>query len=135
MSVTVNDIMKLPCMSEAKVIAGEAGLTRVLSSVTVLEFSDTSDLQQEILSNIDFYGSELVITAFASIPENIEKQCDNIRRLAAVGEAGLILYYVGILMPRVDPALIELANQLAAFPRPAGFRFCRCRNHDSRASV
>lgn len=112
MSVTVNDIMKLPCMSEAKVIAGEAGLTRVLSSVTVLEFSDTSDLQQEILSNIDFYGSELVITAFASIPENVGKQCDNIRRLAAVGEAGLILYYVGILMPRVDPALIELANQL-----------------------
>lgn len=112
MSVTVNDILKLPCMNGANVVAGKGGLTKALSSVTVLEFSDANDLQQEILSNIDFYGSELVITAFANIPANVEQQCANIRRLAAVGEAGMILYYVGILMPCVDPALIELANQL-----------------------
>jgi len=112
MSVTVNDIMKLPCMNGAKVVAGEGGLTKALSSVTVLEFSDANDVQQEILSNIDFYGSEMVITAFANIPDNVEQQCANIQRLASVGEAGMILYYVGILMPKVDPALIELANQL-----------------------
>ncbi len=112
MSVSVQDILALPCMNGAKVVAGHGGLTKVLSSVTVLEFSDANDLQKEILSNIDFYGSELVITAFASIPENIEQQCANIRRLASVGEAGMILYYVGILMPRVDEALIELANSL-----------------------
>lgn len=112
MSVSVQDILALPCMNGAKVVAGHGGLTKVLSSVTVLEFSDANDLQKEILSNIDFYGSELVITAFASIPENIEQQCANIRRLASVGEAGMILYYVGILMTRVDEALIELANSL-----------------------
>lgn len=112
MSVSVQDILALPCMNGAKVVAGHGGLTKVLSSVTVLEFSDANDLQKEFLSNIDFYGSELVITAFASIPENIEQQCANIRRLASVGEAGMILYYVGILMPRVDEALIELANSL-----------------------
>ena len=112
MSVSVQDILALPCMNGAKVVAGHGGLTKVLSSVTVLEFSNANDLQKEILSNIDFYGSELVITAFASIPENIEQQCANIRRLASVGEAGMILYYVGILMPRVDEALIELANSL-----------------------
>lgn len=112
MSVTVNDILKLPCLNGAKVVAGEAALTKVISSVTVLEFSDPNDQQKEILASIDFYGSEMVITAFAHIPENVEEQCENIRRLASVGEAGMILYYVGILMPRVDPALIELANQL-----------------------
>lgn len=112
MSVTVNDIMKLPCMNGAKVIAGEGGLTKALSSVSVLEFSDANDLQREILSNIEFYGNELVITAFAHIRDNVEQQCANIRRLASVGEVGMILYYVGILMPQVDPALIELANQL-----------------------
>ena len=112
MSVTVQDILALPCMNGAKVVAGVGGLTKVLSSVTVLEFADANDVQKEMLSNIDFYGSELVITAFASIPDNIGQQCANIRRLAAVGEAGMVLYYVGILMPRVDPALIELANSL-----------------------
>ncbi len=112
MSVTVKDILALPCMSGARVVAGAGGLTKALSSVTVLEFAEANDLQQEILSNIDFYGSEMVITAFANIPNNVEQQCANIRRLAAVGEAGMILYYVGIFMPRVDPALIELANQL-----------------------
>ena len=110
--MSVQDILALPCMNGAKVVAGHGGLTKVLSSVTVLEFSDANDLQKEILSNIDFYGSELVITAFASIPENVEQQCANIRRLASVGEAGMILYYVGILMPRVDEALIALANSL-----------------------
>ncbi|MBP1559534.1 MAG: PucR family transcriptional regulator ligand-binding domain-containing protein [Oscillospiraceae bacterium] len=112
MSVTVADIMKLPCLKDAKVVAGAGGMSKVLSSVTVLEFSDPNDVQREILSNIDFYGSEMVITAFANIPDNVEQQCANIKRLASVGEAGMILYYVGILMPRVDPALIELANQL-----------------------
>lgn len=112
MSVTVQDILALPCMNGAKVVAGVGGLTKVLSSVTVLEFADANDVQKEMLSNIDFYGSELVITAFANIPDNIGQQCANIRRLAAVGEAGMVLYYVGILMPRVDPALIELANSL-----------------------
>lgn len=112
MSVTVNDILKLPCMNGSEVIAGKGGLSRVLSSVTVLEFADANDLQQEILSDIDFYGSEMVITAFANIPDNVEYQCANIRRLAAVGEAGMILYYVGIIMPRVDQALIDLANEL-----------------------
>jgi len=112
MSVTVNDIMRLPCMNGAKVIAGEGGLTKALSSVSVLEFSDANDLQREILSNIEFYGNELVITAFAHIRDNVEQQCANIKRLATAGECGLILYYVGIFMPRVDQRLIDLADEL-----------------------
>lgn len=112
MSITVNDILKLPCLNGAAVVGGSGGLTKVISSVTVLEFSDANEQQREMLTNIDFYGSEMVITAFAHIRDDVEAQCENIRRLASVGEAGMILYYVGILLPRVDPALIELANQL-----------------------
>ncbi len=112
MSITVSDILEYPCLKGAKVAAGKGGLNKVLSSVSVLEFADANDLQQEILSNIDFYGSEIVITAFANIPDNVEQQCANIRRLAAVGEVGMILYYVGILMPKVDQALIDLADEL-----------------------
>lgn len=112
MSVTVADILNFPCLKGAKVVAGREGLSKMVSSISVLEFSDANDLQKEILSSIEFYGSELVITAFAHIPTNVKLQCDNIRRLAAVGEVGMILYYVGILMPKVDQALIDLADEL-----------------------
>ena len=44
MSVTVADIMKLPCLKDAKVVAGAGGMSKVLSSVTVLEFSDPNDV-------------------------------------------------------------------------------------------
>ena len=112
MSVTVNDIMKLPCMNGAKVVAGEGGLTKALSTVSVLEYADPSALQEELFQNDDFSGSEIVITAFANIATEVELQCANIRRLSAAGEIGLILYYVGIFMPSVDQRLIDLANQL-----------------------
>lgn len=112
MSVTVADILNFPCLKGARVVAGREGLSKMVTSVSVLEFSEANDLQKDILSSIEFYGSELVITAFAHIPTNVQQQCDNIRRLAAVGEVGMILYYVGILMPKVDQALIDLADQL-----------------------
>ena len=50
MSITVNDILNLPCMHGSKVVAGAGGLTKVISSVTVLEFSDANEQQKEILT-------------------------------------------------------------------------------------
>lgn len=112
MSVTVNDILTLPCMNGAKVVAGEGGLTKALSTVSVLEYADPNALQEDLFHNDEFSGSEIVITAFANIANEVELQCANIRRLSAAGEIGLILYYVGIFMPSVDQKLIDLANQL-----------------------
>lgn len=112
MSVTVEDILKLPCLSGARVVAGERGLQKILSSVSVLEFADPNALQAELFRNNEFYGSEIVITAFANIADNVELQCANVRRLAVAGEVGLILYYVGIFVPCVDERLIDLANEL-----------------------
>ena len=60
MSVTVNDILKLPCMNGAKVVAGEGGLMKPLSSVSVLEYADPSALQEELFHNDEFSGFEIV---------------------------------------------------------------------------
>ena len=38
MSVTVKDLLKLPSLRQAKVLAGEAGLSRAVSSISVLEY-------------------------------------------------------------------------------------------------
>ena len=53
-----------------------------------------------------------VITAFSSVADSVDAQCDNVRYLAAAGEVGLILYYVGIILPRVDERLVRLADEL-----------------------
>lgn len=115
MSVTVSDIMKLPSLSEARLIAGEAGLSKMVSSITVLEYADASMLAEELFNNNEFYGSEIVITGFINIKDNIEAQCAAIQRLHEVGEVGIILYYVGIFLPKIDDQVINLANELG-FP-------------------
>ncbi len=112
MSITVNDCLNLPCLKDARVVGGHKGLNRIVSSISVLEYANPESLQEELFSNSEFYGSELVISAFTSVKDDIEAQCANIERLAAVGEVGLILYYVGIFLPKIDKSLIALANEL-----------------------
>lgn len=115
MSVTVADILKLPCLQEAEVVAGRAGLHRIVSSVSVLEYADVSKLSDELFKNNEFYGSEIVITGLINIKDDVDAQCANIQRLCEAGEVGIILYYVGIFLPDIDPRLIELADRLG-FP-------------------
>ena len=112
MSVTVADLLKLPSLRNARLAAGAGGLGKPVSSISVLEYAVPNVRQDELFRNIEFYGSEIVITGFMNIPRDVAAQCVNIRRLAAAGEVGLILFYVGLFMPRVDPALIALADEL-----------------------
>lgn len=112
MSVTVADLMGLPCLREARLVGGRGGLDKLVSSISVLEYADPDILQAALFQNNEFYSSEIVITGFMNIPNDVDAQCANLRRLAQVGEVGLILYYVGIFMPRVDRRLIELADEL-----------------------
>ena len=112
MSVTVSDILKLPSMRDARVSGGESGLGRIVDSVSVLEYAQPSLTLTELFDNIEFMGNELVITAFATIKDDVEAQCANIRSMSEVGEVGMILYYVGIIMPSVDQRLVKLADEL-----------------------
>lgn len=112
MSITVADVLKLPSMRGAKVLGGEKGLTKIVSAISVLEYAQINTMQTKLYENIDFIGNELAITGFLNDPDNVELQCMNIRRMASVGEVGLILFYVGIVMKKVDQRLIDVANEL-----------------------
>ncbi len=112
MSITVADVMKLPSMRGAKVLGGADGLARVVSSISVLEYARPTAIQSELFDRIEFLGNELAITGFMNDPDDVELQCTNLRRLAGIGEVGVILFYVGIVMKKVDRRLIDVANEL-----------------------
>ena len=110
MSVTVADLLKLPSLRQAKVIGGAKGLGKTVSSISVLESVDPGVLVQEVFPHDKYSGSEIVITGFLNCIEDVDRQCSNLLRLIEGGEVGLVLYYVGVYLPRVNPRLIEIAN-------------------------
>ena len=112
MSLTVAQLVELPCLRRAKVLAGHSGLDRIVNSITVLEYANPTPMQKTLFESIDFWGGELILTGFCNVADDVEAQCANIRMFAAAGEVGLILYYVGIFVPTVDRRLVELADQL-----------------------
>lgn len=112
MSVTVEDLLKLPSLRRARVIGGAKGLSKIVSSISVLESTDPGVLVDEVFPQGEFFGSEIVITGFLNSVDNVPLQLANIRRLAEGGEVGLIIFYVGVYLPRIDQQLIDLANEL-----------------------
>ena len=124
MSVTVADCLKLPALREAEVMAGHAGLGRPVSSMSVLEYPDMTMLSQGLL-----VGNEILISALVAIKDSVDAQCLLIRHLHSMGEAGLILYYVGVFVQSIDKKLLKTADELG-FPlivMPVGrteFRYC-----------
>lgn len=107
MSITVRECLKLPSLRNAEVLAGHAGLDQYVSTVSVLEYAKTF-----AMANPLFLGNEIILTAFISIKDDVDAQCEAIRRLHAVGEAAIVLYYVDYYMENVDQKLISVANEL-----------------------
>jgi hypothetical protein len=110
MSVTVSDLMKLPSLRQAKVIGGAGGMHNVVASISVLESVDPQALVNEVFPDAKFNGGELVITGFLNCLNDVDLQCANVLRLIEGGETGLVIYYVGVYLPKVDQRLIDMAN-------------------------
>ena len=91
MSVTIAQVLQLPSMRRAKVIGGQGGLSQTVTSVSVLEYAQPTPLLEELFHTIEFRGSELVITGFTGIKDDVEAQLNAIRMSHMVGEVGMIL--------------------------------------------
>lgn len=110
MSVFVSDILKLPVMQGAELLGGKSALSKIVSAVTVLEYA-APEILHEVFRGKDYYRNEIGLTGFCNNPEDVELQVACIRKMAAEGEVGLILFYVGSFMPEVDPKLIAAADE------------------------
>lgn len=110
--ITVANVMKLPSMYGSEIVAGHNGLDNPVESITVLEYGKLSDTLDTLFTNTQFSGNELLISSFANILDDVEAQCENIRRYHATGASGIILFYVGIILPKIDSALLKCCNEL-----------------------
>ena len=112
MSLTVRKVLELPSLRGARFIAGKNALERTVSSVSVLEYATPNETQNRLFEAINFEGNELVITAFATIHDDIEAQKNVILRLAEAGEVGILLYYVGTFVPYIAEEVAATAESL-----------------------
>ena len=81
MSLTVSQLLELPCLRRAKVLAGHRSLDRIVTSISVLEYSTPTETQKKLYESIEFWGSELVITGFCNVANDVDAQCANIRSM------------------------------------------------------
>ncbi len=82
MSVTVEQILKLGALSQARILAGGKGLDRMVSSVTVGEVPDIA----EWLS-----GGEIVLSTMFALTNDTDRQRDFCRRIMAAGASALFV--------------------------------------------
>lgn len=111
MSVTVRDVLKLPCMRDAEVIAGSSGLDNIVTAVSVLEYSSYSEDQDRLFDEQDYEGSDIVITAFSSLMDDHDKILAEMKASRAVGEAGVIIYYFDLFVKELDQKVIDFADE------------------------
>jgi len=112
LSLTINEILKLPHFKNAKVLASKRNLGRMVTSVSVLEYSIPNKILDDFLSQNVITGSEVILTAFSSVSDDIDKQCRIIKEMSLYGEVAIFIYYVGIILPKIDEKLIKAAEDI-----------------------
>ncbi len=112
MSLTVGELMKLPSLQGAKVVAGHKGLDKDVSIVSVLEYTQVNQFKDV---HADYFGNEILITAFYTLKDSVEKQCEVVEALNRKKVGGLIIFYLGVIMPFLDERVIATADSLG-FP-------------------
>ena len=112
MKTTVSDVLKLPSMRGATVLGGKAGLTNQVNYVIVVDFFKREITVDEAFNRIPYIKGELCITSMTDVADDPEAQVRAVRSQYAFGDAGMILYYVGIVVPEVCQELIDVCNEL-----------------------
>jgi purine catabolism regulator len=91
----------LPILADARVLAGEKGLDREVSQVTVGEVPDIGDW---------LTGGELVLSTFFAVETTPEAQVEFTRKIVKAGAAGLMVK-PGRFIEEVGPEILELGRQ------------------------
>lgn len=105
--IHVSNCLSLPALKYASVVAGTSGLDRAVSAISVLETTDVDDIEPSYLTS-----GELLISTLVSIRNNTDKQCALLYELDKADTSGLILFYVGKILPKLDTEFLKIADEL-----------------------
>ena len=105
MAVKLRDVMELPGMSEIKLVAGSAGLDRVVYWVHIVDIPDLINWVQ---------GGELLFTTGIGIQYNLEQLPQIVRECFDKNVAALVIN-IGPYIQATPAAVISLADELG-FP-------------------
>ncbi len=113
--VPVSDILGLPPLSDARLVAGRAGMGRVVRSVNVMEVPDILDWVKP---------DELLLTTAYPLREDPAALEQLVPHLVAQGLAGMAIKptrYIGSIPPAMIEAADRLDFPLIELPPPASF--------------
>ena len=102
MKVTVADCLELEAFSGAQVAAAKVNLSNEVKSISVLDAASEEELA--------FYGgdrTEILLTGFTGIRDDVDAQCRILRHIASHGYAALAIYH----LQKPDAKLLETAER------------------------
>ncbi|MFV0466603.1 MAG: PucR family transcriptional regulator [Lachnospiraceae bacterium] len=114
MDYTVKDALTLDVLAHGRVIAGKAGLHRIIKKISVLEIPFHSD-ETSMEEDLPFDSYELVISALYAVAQNEKAQIKILEALNKCDCSGLILCYVDTWMKTISKEFIATADRLS-FP-------------------
>ncbi len=100
--LTVATVLTLPALRGARLLAGKAGLERVIECATVMETPYVTRWLR---------GNELVITSLYAVRDDEAEQVDMVARLAAAGIAALLIKSK-VYVEQLPDAMLEAADKL-----------------------
>jgi PucR family transcriptional regulator, purine catabolism regulatory protein len=101
MPVTVGQILQLPVLKDARLLGGEEGLDRRVTSVTVGEVPDIADWLS---------GGEMVLSTMFAVKGDLDRQRDFCRRVMMAGASALFVKTTRFV-ENVPADIIELATK------------------------
>ena len=103
MTITVRDALQIGGLVQAKVLAGAAGLDKVIRAVDIIDVPDAA---------IWFRRDSLLSTTFYALKDNIDAQLQILEDINQCGGAALIIFSPERYISHIDERLIQKADEL-----------------------
>ena len=111
MGVQLKEILKLPSLNGAEVVAGKRALEREVLALSFLEADSVNEIKHKLFRADEYLFGELDITSFYSVKDDLGRQIEIINNMHDLGAVGLIVYYVGVFLPYLDDRVLQVADE------------------------
>ena len=100
--LTLKEALRLPILTDAKVVAGAGGFDKPIRWVHIVNVPDMADW---------LHGGELALTTVRNMPSGADAQCEFLRQLARKGIVAVVIT-TGQFVDAIPPHLREIGDEL-----------------------